>query len=63
MFSGCTNLKNLDLSKWNVKTLKGVDTMLCYCQSLETTGVIDWEGVDLLIAFMGCDNLKKSMRV
>ena len=62
MFNQCINLKSVDLSTWNTKSLKRCSSMFFACRSLVDTGNLNsWNTsrvFDLSNMFDGCKKLK-----
>ena len=62
MFCGCSSLKSLDLSSFNIKNVNFMDQMFCGCSALES---IDLSSFDknychhICDVFAGCSSLKK----
>lgn len=62
MFNQCVNLKSIDISTWNTKSLKTCSSMFFGCRSLVDTGNLNsWntsQVLDLSNMFDGCKKLK-----
>ena len=62
MFAGCPNLKNLDLSMWDISYINALDGMFSGCSSLtDISWVNDWQFsenmTDLSFLFNNCKNI------
>jgi surface protein len=42
MFYNCRNIKNLDLSNWNIENVTTIEMMFYLCTSLENVNVSNW---------------------
>lgn len=63
MFSGCENLKTIDLSKWDVKNVKWFSGLF-FRSGIEHIDLRDWETTKLYSAvamFQECENLKSCL--
>ena len=61
MFSGCSSLTSLDLSKFNTGKVQNMQAMLQECSSLEKLDVNSWNTsnvTDMSWMFYGCSSLK-----